>query len=150
MSDHDPFNEPETAHPRARELMTEEFLWDCVDEEAPFGSDEGHDAYYEFRDWRGRNPTANLTECVAWIMNGDLERYSQELYSDTRIEADLEAPDDAFMADSYDTFTLDTTVMAAALGQLLDEGRIDVEAKPYVEVAIARQLHPRIVTSEHR
>ena len=52
MNDHDPFNDPETARPRARELMTEKVLWDCVDEDAPFGSDEGHDAYYEFRAWR--------------------------------------------------------------------------------------------------
>ena len=55
MREHDPFNEPETAHPRARELMSEAFLWDCVDEEAPFGSDEGFDAYYEFREWRQHN-----------------------------------------------------------------------------------------------
>lgn len=58
-TDHDPFNEPETAHPRARELMDEEFFWDCVDEEAPFGSDEGHDAYFEFRRWRERNKKKN-------------------------------------------------------------------------------------------
>ncbi len=36
MTEHDPFNEPERAHPRARELMSESFFWDCVDEEAPF------------------------------------------------------------------------------------------------------------------
>jgi hypothetical protein len=54
------------------------------------------------------------------------------------------------LADAYDTFTLDTTVIATALGQLLDEGRIDAEAKPYVRVAVTRQLHPKIVTSNHR
>lgn len=47
MCDHDPFNEPETAHPRARELMWEPIFWDCADEAAPFGSDEGFDAYYD-------------------------------------------------------------------------------------------------------
>lgn len=28
--EHDPFNEPERAHPRARALMLEGPLWDCV------------------------------------------------------------------------------------------------------------------------
>lgn len=47
------------------------------------------------------------------------------------------------MADAYDMLTLDTTVIATALGQLLDEGRIDPEVKPYIRVAIKRQLHPQ-------
>jgi uncharacterized protein YfeS len=150
MSDHDPFNEPETAHPRARELMAEEFFWDCTDEEAPFGSDEGHDAYYEFRDWRKRNKKKNLTACLSWVMEGKLKNYTEDLCSDEAIERDLEAPDEAFLADAYDMFTLDTTVIATALGQLLDEGRIDADAKPYVRVAIGRQLHLRVLTSKHR
>ena len=41
MSEHDPFNEPELAHPRARELMLETFFRDCTNEDAPFGSGEG-------------------------------------------------------------------------------------------------------------
>jgi uncharacterized protein YfeS len=150
MSDHDPFNEPETAHPRARELMVEEFFWDCVDEEAPFGSDEGHDAYFEFRSWRSEHHSASLVECLSWIMEGELDGYTDELASDERVEADLESPEDAFMADSYDMFTLDATVIATGLGQLLDEGRIDPEAKPYLRVAIARQMHPKVLTSDHR
>ena len=150
MSDHDPFNEPEKAHPRARKLMAEEFFWDCVDEEAPFGSDEGHDAYFEFRSWRSEHHSAPLVECLSWIMEGELDGYTDELASDECVEADLESPDDAFMADSYDMFTLDATVIATGLGQLIDEGRIDAEAKPYLRVAIARQMHPKVLTSDHR
>jgi uncharacterized protein YfeS len=150
-TDHDPFNEPQAAHPRARELMTEEFFWDCADEEAPFGSDEGHDAYYQFRDWRRRNRKKKLTACLARIMQGEgLNGYNDELCSDAAIERDLEDPDDAFLAYAYDMFTLDTTVIATALGQLLDEGRIDAEAKPYARAAIKRQLHPKVATSKHR
>jgi uncharacterized protein YfeS len=151
MSDHDPFNEPETAHPRARELMTEEFLWDCVDEDAPFGSDEGHDAYYEFREWRQRNREKQLTDCLGWIMQGeDLKNYNDALCSDEAVDQALEKPAEAFLADAYDMFTLDATVIATSLGQLLDEGRIDSAAKPYVRVAIKRQLHPKVVTGERR
>lgn len=149
-TDHDPFNEPETAHARARELMPEDFFWDCADEEAPFGSDEGADAYQEFRNWRARNPKSNLVECLSWIMRGRLKKYTEALCSDKAITRDLNNPDKAFLADDYDSFTLDATVIATALGQLLDEGHIDNEVKSYVCVAITRQSHPKIVTSQWR
>jgi Uncharacterized protein conserved in bacteria len=148
--EHDPFNEPETAHPRARELMPEEFFWHCEDEEAPFGSDEGSDGYYEFRRWRSKHPSASLVDCLSWIMEDQLEGYTSALFSDQQVEADLASPEDAFLADAYDMFTLDATVIATGLGQLLDEGHIDSAAKPYLRVALSRQLHPKIVTSDHR
>jgi uncharacterized protein YfeS len=148
--DHDPFNEPELAHQRARELLVEDFFWDCTDEEALFGSDEGHDAYFEYRSWRTANPQAPLVDCLAWILEDRLDEYTLHLCSEERVRADLAEPDEAFMADSWDTFTLDATIIATAFGQLLDEGRIDPSAKPYVNVALTRQLHPAIVTSERR
>ena len=93
----------------------------------------------------------NLTACLAWIMEGEnLKNYTEELCAIEVITRDIENPEGAFLADAYDMFTLDTTVIASALGQLLDEGRIDAEAKPFVHVAIKRQLHPKVVTSEHR
>jgi uncharacterized protein YfeS len=73
--DHDPWNNPEDRHPRAHELMAPE-LWDCVNEDAPFGSDEGADAYSELRAWREQHPKAPLVDCIAWIGDGRLAGYS--------------------------------------------------------------------------
>jgi uncharacterized protein YfeS len=148
--EHDPFNEPELAHPRARELLVEEFFWDCADEEAPFGSDEGHDAYFEYREWRQKHPDAPLIDCLSWILDGRLDEYSSELCTDEQIRRDVAHPDDAFMADCWDMFTLDATIIATGFGQLLDEGRIDAAAKPYLRVALTRQLHPEVAQSDHR
>lgn len=143
MTEHDPFNEPESAHSRARELMREPLFWDCVDEAAPFGSDEGHDAYYEWRDWRSRNPDAPLTDCFDWILDGDLYAYNETLASADQVEADLANPDEALFSDLFDMFTLDTTIIATGLGQLMDEGKIDKDAKPFIHVAIKRQRNPK-------
>jgi len=150
MSDHDPFNNPEQANPRARELMREEFFWDCVDEWAPFGSDEGNDAYYEWRNWREENKNNELVECFSWILDGRLNEYNESLITGERIEKDIENPDDAFLSEAYDMFTLDTTIIATALGQLLDEGKIDKNAKPYIMVAIQRQSHPSVCEDDDR
>jgi len=64
--------------------------------------------------------------------------------SDAKINEDLANPDEAFLADHYDIFTLDTTIIATGLGQLMDEGEIDAAAKPYLHVAITHQRHPQI------
>ena len=42
----------EFAHPRAIELIPDDFFWNCVDELSPFGSDEGDTALAEYREWR--------------------------------------------------------------------------------------------------
>ncbi|WP_442508365.1 molybdate metabolism regulator [Novipirellula sp. SH528] len=125
MTEHDPFNEPEIAHPRARELMTEPLFWDCVDESAPFGSDEGSVAYYEWRSWREENQNVSLSDCFAWILNGELSDYAL-----------------AYESDDWDSFTLDATIIATGLGQLMDEGTIDNDAKPFLKIAIQRQRVP--------
>jgi uncharacterized protein YfeS len=110
--DHDPWNDPAHRHPRAQELM-DESLWDCVNDHAPFGSDEGADAYTEWRAWRAAHPTESLTACLAWI--GAESEYA-------------------------DAFTYDATVIATVLGQLVDEGHIDPSAKPAARAAIAKQI----------
>ena len=48
-----------SAHPKAQALMTEEFYWSPGEETAPFGSDDGWDAAYGFRQWRLANKTTS-------------------------------------------------------------------------------------------
>jgi hypothetical protein len=110
--EHDPWNDESVRHPRAQQLMAAE-LWDCVDEDAPFGSGEGHDAYYEYRAWRADHPNAPLSVCL------------------DRIGAESGYPD---------PFTFDATIIATVLGQLVDEGRIDADAKLVARRALKRQL----------
>ena len=92
----------------------DEALWDCVNELAPFGSDEGAQAYVDYRSWRAEHPNEDLLSCIEWI--GDESGYG-------------------------DAFTFDATIVATILGQLIDEGRIDQSVKPVARVAIARQLN---------
>lgn len=50
---------PETAHPKAKQLLTEDFYWSPIEESGPFGSDDGSDAFYGFRQWRTENKTTS-------------------------------------------------------------------------------------------
>jgi uncharacterized protein YfeS len=140
--DHDPWNEESHRHQRAVRLMQGDVFWDCVNELAPFGSDEGADAYAEYRRWRAENPESSLVDCVSWILGGRIAEYDMKLVDD---EAIRQSDALAKRLGYPDAFTLDATVIATVLGQLVDEGRIDVEAKPFAKVAIARQSNPVIL-----
>ena len=48
-----------SANPKAQALMTDEFYWSPIEETAPFGSDDGSDAAYGFREWRLLNKTTS-------------------------------------------------------------------------------------------
>jgi len=67
-----------------------------------------------------------------------------DIASDKQVEADVETPENAFLSEHFDIFTLDTTIIATGLGQLIDEGTIDASAKLFILVAIQRQRNPRI------
>jgi len=55
-----------SAHPNAQALMADEFYWSPIEETAPFGSDDGSDAAYGFRDWRHTNKTGSA---VSYLKN---------------------------------------------------------------------------------
>ena len=65
----------EFSHPKAIELIPDNFFWDCVDELAPFGSDEGDTALAEYREWRKENPRKSIVECLIWVIEdvGDMD-----------------------------------------------------------------------------
>ena len=131
----------ENAHQKAIELIPEEFFWSCIDELAPFGSDEGDTALAEFRDWRKENPDTPTIECLKWTIEsvGEMEfaDYNSEMLSRPKIKSQME--DEDFDDQQY-IFTLDISVIATGFGQLVDEGIIETENKKVIQLAIDRQI----------
>lgn len=129
------------AHPRALELVPEDFFWNCVDELGPFGSDEGDMALSEWREWRQENLTAPALDCLIWTIESvgemDIEDYNDSLLDERTLTAQL--ADDEFNDVQY-IYILDTSVIATGFGQLVDEGRIDLDSKPLIQRAIDRLI----------
>lgn len=129
------------AHARAIELLTEDFFWSASDELSPFGSDEGHTALCEFRKWRKKNKKISVGYCIVWVIESvgefdDYDDYNEEnLVDELKIKSQID--NDEFDDQQY-IFTLDSSVIATALGQLVDEGLIEVDYKYFVQVAINR------------
>jgi len=130
----------ERGHPRAVQLVPDEFFWDCADELAPFGSDEGDTALEEYRDWRKAHPDAPLEECLVWTIESvgeiDAGEYDDAIFDEATVRAQVDDPD---FDDQQLIYVTDASVIATVFGQLADEGRIDATAKPYAARALTRQ-----------
>lgn len=128
------------AHKRAIELIPEDFFWDCVDELAPFGSDEGDMALSEFRDWKKANPNLPTYECLKWTIESvgeiNIDDYNDRILDRRLIRSQMQ---DHNFDDQQYIFTLDISVIATGFGQLVDEGKIDDKNKPLIQLAIDRQ-----------
>lgn len=128
------------AHERAKELIPEEFFWSCIDELAPFGSDEGDTALAEYRDWRKQNPDTPTIECLRWVIESvgemDFANYNNSLLDRIKVE---DAIKDEDFDDQQYIYTLDNSVIATGFAQLVDEGIIESANKPLIQLAIDRQ-----------
>lgn len=130
----------DNAHPRAIELIPEEFFWSCIDELAPFGSDEGDTALAEYRDWRKENLNSPTIECLKWVIESvgemNFQDYNQSLLDLKKVKKQID--DDDFDDHQY-IFTLDISVIATGFAQLVDEGIIELANKPIIQIAIDRE-----------
>lgn len=129
------------ANKRAIELIPEDFFWSCIDELAPFGSDEGDMALAEFRDWRKANKKVPTIECLKWTIEGvgemEFTDYNDSLLSRDIIKMQIQDKD---FDDHQYIFTLDISVIATGFGQLVDEGIIEEKNKPIIKLALDRQI----------
>src|SRR5262245_22455027 len=124
---------PETAHPKARERLTEPFYWSSISDNSPLGNDRGHDAGSFYRRWRrGKrkpNPIRFLTEMMrAWgVKNADWDLLDPAM---------LEKQSDEGW---FHILTRDDMVIGLAFAQMILEGKIHPEVKRKALRAIERQ-----------
>lgn len=123
---------PENSHPNAAAILTEEFYWDCGDDNSPFGNDTGADTLEHFREWREEHPAENPIEFLDQLLD----------------EWDVTDAAEAQKLRKKDEFSFslrDEAIIALAFGQLLLEGKVDAEPKRRALLAIERQSLPTIV-----
>jgi uncharacterized protein YfeS len=141
-SDHSPTFDK--AHPNAKQLMTDSFFFDIIEESAPFGSDDGSDTFAGFNDWRKNHPTESPVLFLEQQLNDwnypgfDIEETNFE-----NLESYLKEDE---MSIHYMT-GIDQAVVAIAFGQLYLEGTINNDIKELAKKSIKRELLPEISKS---
>lgn len=128
--------EPENAHSRAREILTEEFYFDPTEEAAPFGNDDGNDAFYGFLAWRKENPDRKPFHYVQELI------YAWGFDNDHYREADPAKIEVLVEEDEFSFFGRDNALVAVCFGQLVLEGETDPELKELTLIALMRQKQP--------
>jgi uncharacterized protein YfeS len=129
-----------------------DWFWDQGDELAPFGSDEGDEAFREFQRWRSANPGSPVMECIRWVVEtvGEvpIDRYDDSIVNAETAARRVAAPE---FDDQQFIFTVDVSVVATVLGQLVLEARVDADAKAYADRALRRLvLWARASGDDHR
>jgi len=128
----------ETSHPNFVKRMPSDFYYDCTDEYAPFGNDDGADLLYNLEDWyRERKLTRNI---VKWMFNQiDQMGFAYQSQECSEI-MDLETLRTINEEDEYLISSMDSSIIATGFGQVKVTGKIDVALREIVLRALDRQV----------
>lgn len=118
---------PLTSHPIFRHNFSDGIYYDCGDEEAPFGSDEGSDAFYMLQERFRKRPNLNFEDFPRFLV--------EEEWGLTYLPPDPAQTDDALKAEAAKNYNglpgeqerlqTDQVILATAFGQLKITGTLD-------------------------
>jgi uncharacterized protein YfeS len=131
---------PDTSHPHAARILPDEFFWDCVDENTPFGNDTGADALAFFREWRREHPRSNPVE----FLGGILREVFEVPDADWKVVEPVPV-EELLVESAEDVCVRDDAVIAVAFGQLVLEGSVEAEIKSRALWALQRQELPVVI-----
>lgn len=128
---------PKTSHPNFRKYFTNKIYMDCVDEETPFGSDEGADTLYFLQEALRKNKDENLLTFAQKLIEDDWEmRYIPSSYPLNKedFEKLLAEQEDNIM----NILQTDQVIIAVAFGGIKIKGTIPDELKKLTLLAMDR------------
>jgi uncharacterized protein YfeS len=126
---------PETAHPRARELLADQpIIWKYGDEDSPLGTDTGADTFGAYLSFRARRQIGGVQDFIR-----------EQLALMGIPDADWDILDAVHLEQLLKTdrkFTLlirDEFIMGLAFAQLVLEGAVDPSVRQRALIALERQ-----------
>ena len=125
---------PQTAHPRARQLLVDSIVWDFGDEDSPLGNDTGADTFAAYLAFRHEQPSVGVQQFIR-------DQLASFEIADTDWDAlDLRGLQSALDAgDGFSLLTRDDFIIGLAFAQLLLEGTVDPEVRRRALLALRRQ-----------
>jgi uncharacterized protein YfeS len=131
-------NRPKNASAISLALMKEDWFWNSLDENSPFGNDQGADASSAFRSWRSAHPAGNPVDFARELLEGWGTGFDK--WNQAKANLVLPIPNEAF-------FTVrmgDEALIAIAFAQLVDEGYISPELHGFALKAIHNEKLPNM------
>ena len=126
----------QTSHPNFNSIIKKDFYFDCVDDFAPFGNDDGADALMSLQDWYKEKRRGKVVNWLYRYIDGFGFRYKSKWVSGFTELDDiiwLEGEDPSFIG------IMDRAIIGIGFGQCKITGFINPDLKKIVFAAIARQ-----------
>jgi uncharacterized protein YfeS len=131
----------ETAHPRARQLLSDSIVWDYGDSDSPLGTDTGADVFADYLDFHVANPRGDIMEFIREQLTGlQIPDTDWDLVDEKRLEKAL-GIDNGFAVLIRDDF-----IASLAFAQLLLEGKVDPMVRERAITALKRQATEAVLT----
>lgn len=125
---------PETAHPRARQLLGDSIVWDYGDEDSPLGNDTGADTFAAYLAFRAEQPSAEVQEFIREQLSSfGVSDAGWDLLDSAELQAALDVDN------GFSTLTRDDFIIGLAFAQFLVEGVVDAEVRRRAQLALLRQ-----------
>lgn len=114
-----------TSHPYFSSHFKEDFYYDCGDEEAPFGSDEGSDTLYALENYIKKNCNVNIVDFPRDFVTKvwDLPYYPPDTLDEETIKKLIAVPSDGIPMSQYYIIS-DQVIIASAIGQIKIMGEV--------------------------
>ncbi len=131
---------PLTSHPHFRRYFSDGMYYDSCDEEAPFGSDEGHDALRALQELLRKNSQANVHEFPKKLIEKDWElTYLPPVPNQSveELKGQIEKKYNGLPGDQ-ELLQTDQIILATALGQIKIMGKLDLELRHLVFNSLER------------
>ncbi len=122
-----------TSHPKFCENFTDDFYFDCGDEEAPFGSDEGSDTLHQIEEDLRKSKDFNFTTFPKKL----IEDYWDMTYIPAN-DISLPSIEELVKTDEMNLTQSDMVTYATAFAQIKITGQIDYELKKIALNAMKR------------
>jgi len=125
---------PETAHPRARQLLGHSIVWNYGDEDSPLGNDTGADTFAAYIRFRATQSADTIQDFIReQLTSRRVPDVGWDLLDAARLQESLNV-DNGFGLLRRDDF-----IIALAFAQLLLEGDLDPDVRRRAVTALRRQ-----------
>lgn len=131
---------PLTSHPLFRRYFSDELYYDCGDEEAPFGSDEGSDALHILQDAVRKRPKMNFADFPQFLIEKEwgltyLPPKPEQTEDELREQA---AQTYNTLPGSQEILQTDQIILAVAFGQIKIMGKLDAALQKLAFLSLDR------------
>jgi uncharacterized protein YfeS len=125
---------PETAHPRARQLLGQSVVWNYGDEDSPLGNDIAADTFAAYLGFRAAYPEGRIQDFVpGQLASRGIPDADWDLLDPIRLEKSLNS------GTGFELLRRDDIIIGLAFAQLLLDGAVDPIVRQRAITALRRQ-----------